>query len=91
MKKYYITRYAFTKGVYILENCEDYDGYIEEYDIKEGYSEHEIGREAFSSPEEAIKQVQLLKERKLKSLEKQMKKISALDPETMVREAKVRE
>lgn len=78
LKTVWISKYALTKGVYsaeveIKDSIEDRTGVIV------GFNFYAIGRDCHFNKADAVKAANEMKIKKLKSLDKQMKKISALE------------
>ena len=69
--EYYITKYALTKGIYKVEGEEKYKDYL----TVKGYMGLLKVDEYFETKKEAITQANRLKEKKIKSLEKQLEKM----------------
>ena len=75
-KMVYVTKYARTKGIEYIEVSETFFPYLVKENIRYPRNFH-IG-DWFESKEDAIKKAEEMKNKKLQSLENQMKKISKL-------------
>lgn len=75
-KKVYVTKNALTKGVEYIEVCETSSPEYVYENIKWGRDFHK--NDWFENKEDAIKDAEERRIKKLKSLDKQIKKISAL-------------
>ena len=75
-KMVYVTKYALTKGIEYVEVSETFFPYVVKENIKCPRIFH-IG-DWFENKEDAIKKAEEMKNKKLQSLENQMKKISKL-------------
>ena len=75
-KMVYVTKYALTKGIEYIEVSETFFPYLVKENIRYPRNFH-IG-DWFESKEDAIKKAEEMKNKKLQSLENQMKKISKL-------------
>lgn len=75
-KMVYVTKYALTKGIEYIEVSETFFPYLVQENIRYPRNFH-IG-DWFESKEDAIKKAEEMKNKKLQSLENQMKKISKL-------------
>lgn len=79
MKKVYITKYALTKGVIEKDGeIADYgNGHVRAF-VHGDYSSYGIGSEAFYTKEEALKNAEERRIKKIESLKKQIKKLENL-------------
>lgn len=71
--KYWITKYALTQGIFELEAEDRGDEMIK----GKGYDYFHAG-EFFSDKENAIKKAELMREKKIKSVEKQLQKLKEM-------------
>jgi len=80
--KVYITKYALTKGVIVFEG-EMYDSELKNAfrgkRTPKHYDEYFNGKDVHFTKESALKQCEEMKIKKLQSLDKQVKKISAIE------------
>jgi hypothetical protein len=77
--KVYISKYALTKGIFELEVEDCGDGTVKHKNS--GYCNdyyHEEGKDYFLTKEDAIKKANELKEKKIQSIEKQLKKLKEI-------------
>lgn len=86
MKKVFITKYALTWGIIEKETqIKIYKSPIEEaierVYVEEwpGYPGYTIGREAFYTLEEALKEAEEMRKKKIASLRKQIKKLEKME------------
>lgn len=73
--KYYITKYAMTDGISVIDCEPPNDG--DDFIIK-GFSLYRIGRDAFTSPSDAIDAANKARTKKISSLKKQIAKLENL-------------
>lgn len=78
-EKIYITKFALSTGIKEVELTREYkvDNMKFVY-VKGKYSSYKIGSEAFISKEDAIKQAEIMRLKKIESLKKQIKKLEKL-------------
>ncbi|MFU9138489.1 hypothetical protein [Erwinia tasmaniensis] len=76
MTKAYITKYALTKGIYEAQGR--LSEYFPDMFIEEHYRQHHHGNDWHITLEDAISRAEEMRIKKLQSLDKQMKKLSAL-------------
>lgn len=80
MKKYYVTKYALTVGIQVVEGVVEDEGYTLKYTIEGDRSKYfAFGNDWYSTRECAQQRAELLKARKLRSLEKQVRLLRSLD------------
>lgn len=79
MTKVYITKYALTYGVFTVEGELVADGTAVSYKRDAGYfQEYAHGKDFQLTEEDALARAEEMRIAKLKSLDKQMKKVSAI-------------
>lgn len=79
MTKVYITKYALTYGVFAVEGSLFADDTAVRYKRAEGYFvKHAHGKDFHLTEEGALARAEEMRIAKLKSLDKQMKKVSAI-------------
>lgn len=77
MQKIFVTKYALSSGIF---ECEaEIEGGMATYRGEDTYKEYFHGKNWHSSLEAAVERAEEMRIKKLKSLDKQMKKISAID------------
>lgn len=79
--KVYITKYALTTGVYIAEVNEcDAPGMVEQPRTNKTYTQyfHGEGKDWHKTKESAVNRVKVMKEAKLKAIQKQVDKINKI-------------
>lgn len=74
----YVTKYALTRGVFTVEAEVKSDKTMAWYRPKGGFRDYLHGNDFQLSAEEAVARAEELRIKKLQSLDKQTKKISAL-------------
>lgn len=78
IKTVWISKYALTKGIYSAES-EMKDSRESGVGVLIGFNFYKIGRDCHFEKADAVKAAYEMKVKKLQSLDKQMKKISALE------------
>lgn len=79
MPKVYITKYALTYGIFSVEGSLSADGTAVRYKREGGYlSEIAHGQDFQLTEEDALARAEEMRIAKLKSLDKQIKKVSAI-------------
>lgn len=78
MKTAYITKYALTFGIYSTKGEISGDMFIQKARESGEFDQYFHGKDWHLSKEEALAQAEEMRVKKLKSLEKQIKKISLL-------------
>jgi hypothetical protein len=76
MPKYYITRYALSKGI-SYEECTEMPS-CEYVSAKHFYQHFRIGRDAFENFDDAHKKAVEMRNKKIKSLKKQLVRLEKL-------------
>lgn len=77
-ERIYITKYALSEGILEKEaEIEDYGRYLRAF-VKGDYSSYGIGSEAFFKREDALKNAENRRLKKIESLKKQIKKLEKL-------------
>lgn len=77
MQKIFVTKYALSSGIF---ECEaEIEGDIATYRGEDLYNQYFHGKDWHTSLEAAVGQAEEMRIKKLKSLDKQIKKISAID------------
>ncbi|MEQ9830583.1 hypothetical protein [Pectobacterium versatile] len=76
MKKIYVTKYALTSGVFAIDA--DIDGNMAIYISTGSYLRHVHGDEFHLTPDDALADCERRRKAKIESLDKQRKKIEAM-------------
>jgi len=75
--KLYLTKYALSSGIEEVTTDDDPNGYVR---IKEHpFLSYKVGKDLFVEKRDAVNHANEMKIKKLKSLDKQIKKISAIN------------
>lgn len=78
MTKVYVTKYALTEGPFEVDAVIGCEGRIATWVVERSYQNHAHGKDFWLTPEEALADCERRREAKLKSIEKQAKKLQSM-------------